>query len=156
MSIVKLPEVLCIHLKRFRFDAYFSTKISRHIQFPLKDLDMGPYLKQKDQLGCTYDLNTIITHYGGAAGCCLVTGRGSNVRVTVIIICGVKGTNICWREGVKSMQVVAWLLERGNVRVTVIIICGVRGEGVNSMQGLCVVFICGLTSVSRGSLCCIC
>ena len=39
-------QVLCIHLKRFRFDAYFSSKISRHIAFPLNDLDMGSYLKE--------------------------------------------------------------------------------------------------------------
>ena len=70
MSIVELPEVLCIHLKRFKFDAYFSSKISRHISFPLTKLDMGRYLKKQDQpsQACTYDLNAVITHYGGAGG----------------------------------------------------------------------------------------
>ena len=38
-------QVLCIHLKRFRFDAYFSSKISRHIAFPLHNLDLGPHLR---------------------------------------------------------------------------------------------------------------
>ena len=64
MNIIKLPEVnsltltlrlsatssliiqvLCIHLKRFRFDAYFSSKISRHIAFPIHSLDMHSYIK---------------------------------------------------------------------------------------------------------------
>jgi len=67
MSIVKLPEVLCIHLKRFRFDSYFSTKISRHIAFPLNDLDMSAYLKEVSG-SYHYTLNAIITHYGGAGG----------------------------------------------------------------------------------------
>jgi len=67
MSIVKLPEVLCIHLKRFRFDSYFSTKISRHIAFPLNDLDMSAYLKEVSG-SHHYTLNAIITHYGGAGG----------------------------------------------------------------------------------------
>lgn len=49
MKIVELPEVLCIHLKRFRFDTYLSTKISRHIKFPLVGLDMTPYLKEGNQ-----------------------------------------------------------------------------------------------------------
>ena len=71
MSIVELPEVLCIHLKRFRYDAYISTnKISRHIKFPLTGLSMVPFLKQ----GCAaggghlYNLDAVITHYGGAGG----------------------------------------------------------------------------------------
>ena len=70
MSIVTLPEVLCIHLKRFRFDAYISTKISRNIRFPLTGLSMEPFLKQKGGQGSThtYDLNAVITHYGGAGG----------------------------------------------------------------------------------------
>ncbi len=68
MSIASLPEVLCIHLKRFRFDAYFSTKIARHIRFPLSGLDMSPYLKQGHHFSHLYELNTVITHYGGAGG----------------------------------------------------------------------------------------
>ena len=46
-----LPQVLCIHLKRFRFDAYFSSKISRHIAFPMHDLDMGSYVKDSESVG---------------------------------------------------------------------------------------------------------
>lgn len=75
MSIVELPEVLCIHLKRFRYDAYISTnKISRHIKFPLTGLSMVPFLKQGSAAGGgqggghIYNLDAVITHYGGAGG----------------------------------------------------------------------------------------
>ena len=68
MSIVRLPEVLCIHLKRFRFDTYLSTKISRHIAFPLTDLDLSPHVKKEVDSCCGYDLNAVVTHYGGAGG----------------------------------------------------------------------------------------
>ena len=69
MSIVRLPEVLCVHFKRFRFDTYLSTKISRHIAFPLTDLDLSQYQKDMDNpLSSTYDLTAVVTHYGGAGG----------------------------------------------------------------------------------------
>jgi len=77
MIITSLPEVLCIHLKRFRFDSYFSSKISRHIGFPLSKLDLSQFLKTREDASspsCTYDLNAVITHYGGAGGS--VGGRG--------------------------------------------------------------------------------
>ena len=71
-SIIALPEVLCIHLKRFRFDAYISTKISRRISFPLTGLDLKAFMKQEPQKDThknhVYDLNAVITHYGGAGG----------------------------------------------------------------------------------------
>jgi len=39
----RLPEILCIHLKRFRCDSYFSNKISDHVVFPLHGFDLGPF-----------------------------------------------------------------------------------------------------------------
>lgn len=39
-----LPEVLTIHLKRFRHEPLFSSKISSHISFPIRGLDMKPWL----------------------------------------------------------------------------------------------------------------
>ena len=66
---MRLPEVLCVHFKRFRFDTYLSTKISRHIAFPLTDLDLSQYRKDSDNpLSSTYDLTAVVTHYGGAGG----------------------------------------------------------------------------------------
>ena len=39
-----LPDTLCIHLKRFRHDFAFSSKISTKVTFPLTDLDMSPWM----------------------------------------------------------------------------------------------------------------
>lgn len=36
MSIAKLPDVLSLHLKRFRHDGYWSSKVSTAVAFPLE------------------------------------------------------------------------------------------------------------------------
>ena len=41
--ISKLPKILCLHLKRFDA-AQNMKKIEDYVQFPEKDLNMGPYL----------------------------------------------------------------------------------------------------------------
>lgn len=41
---MELPEILCIHLKRFRHELMSSSKISNYVSFPLTQLDMRPYL----------------------------------------------------------------------------------------------------------------
>jgi ubiquitin C-terminal hydrolase len=40
--VAKLPKVLCLHLKRF--DSSYNKKIEDFVSFPIKGLDMGPYL----------------------------------------------------------------------------------------------------------------
>eukprot|EP00960_Hanusia_phi_P028873 747629-Hanusia_phi.AAC.2 len=49
LSLLKPPEVLTLHLKRFRYESLFGnnmgTKISEHIQFPIRGLDMRPFIK---------------------------------------------------------------------------------------------------------------
>ncbi|RVE45689.1 hypothetical protein evm_009659 [Chilo suppressalis] len=42
-GVVRLPEVLCVHLKRFRHELMFSAKVAARVSFPLRDLDMSPY-----------------------------------------------------------------------------------------------------------------
>jgi ubiquitin carboxyl-terminal hydrolase 20/33 len=41
-----LPEVLIITIKRFSHNSYFGSKLSRHVTFPLRGLDMAPFLAQ--------------------------------------------------------------------------------------------------------------
>merc|ERR1719357_635955 len=43
-QVTKLPDTLCIHLKRFRHDFAFSSKISTRVSFPLSGLDMSSWL----------------------------------------------------------------------------------------------------------------
>uniref|UniRef100_M3ZUK7 Ubiquitin carboxyl-terminal hydrolase n=1 Tax=Xiphophorus maculatus TaxID=8083 RepID=M3ZUK7_XIPMA len=66
-KVLKLPEILCIHLKRFRHEVMYSFKISSHVSFPLEGLDMQPFLaKESPSQVTTYDLLSVICHHGTA------------------------------------------------------------------------------------------
>eukprot|EP00063_Salmo_salar_P022170 XP_013997005.1 PREDICTED: ubiquitin carboxyl-terminal hydrolase 20-like isoform X1 [Salmo salar] len=66
-KVLQLPEILCIHLKRFRHEVMYSFKINSHVAFPLEGLDLRPFLA-KDSLSqiTTYDLLSVICHHGTA------------------------------------------------------------------------------------------
>lgn len=67
-KVQSLPEILCIHLKRFRHELMFSTKISTHVSFPLDGLDLQPFLaKDSSAQTTTYDLLSVICHHGTAS-----------------------------------------------------------------------------------------
>ncbi|XP_068958351.1 ubiquitin carboxyl-terminal hydrolase 33 [Petaurus breviceps papuanus] len=67
-KVQKFPEILCIHLKRFRHELMFSTKISTHVSFPLEGLDLQPFLaKDSPTQIVTYDLLSVICHHGTAS-----------------------------------------------------------------------------------------
>uniref|UniRef100_G1SDU0 Ubiquitin carboxyl-terminal hydrolase n=1 Tax=Oryctolagus cuniculus TaxID=9986 RepID=G1SDU0_RABIT len=66
-KVLRLPEVLCIHLKRFRHEVMYSFKISSHVSFPLEGLDLRPFLaKECTSQITTYDLLSVICHHGTA------------------------------------------------------------------------------------------
>ncbi|KAG5457911.1 MAG: hypothetical protein BJ554DRAFT_1968 [Olpidium bornovanus] len=71
-SVRSSAQTLMIHLKRFRYDSYFSSKITTHVQFPTKDLDMRPFVKTvAGEAGpeiTKYDLYALIHHRGGLGG----------------------------------------------------------------------------------------
>lgn len=73
--IRRLPEVLCLHLKRFRYNNFLRTKIDDYIQFPIQGLDMKRFvLTNKHETrgsSCgptTYDLVAFIEHHGSGLG----------------------------------------------------------------------------------------
>lgn len=67
--VLELPEMLCVHLKRFRHDLSYSSKISSPVNFPLVGLDMRPYLhKECKSKVSTYDLTAVICHHGTVGG----------------------------------------------------------------------------------------
>ncbi|KAG7300923.1 hypothetical protein JYU34_015272 [Plutella xylostella] len=41
--LVRLPEVVCIHLKRFRHELAYSSKLAAAVTFPTTSLDLAPY-----------------------------------------------------------------------------------------------------------------
>uniref|UniRef100_A0A8C9WYU0 Ubiquitin carboxyl-terminal hydrolase 33 n=1 Tax=Sander lucioperca TaxID=283035 RepID=A0A8C9WYU0_SANLU len=64
--------ILCVHLKRFRHELMFSTKISTHVSFPLEGLDLQPFLAKDSSAQTTnYDLLSVICHHGTASKECL-------------------------------------------------------------------------------------
>ncbi|KAF6206640.1 hypothetical protein GE061_017876 [Apolygus lucorum] len=82
-KVLKTPEVLCIHLKRFRHDLVFSSKIAGYIKFPLEGLDIKPYVHEDCQGGITkYNLISVICHHGasGSGGhyTCYALNRDTN------------------------------------------------------------------------------
>uniref|UniRef100_A0A6G1RDT9 ubiquitinyl hydrolase 1 n=1 Tax=Hypotaenidia okinawae TaxID=2861861 RepID=A0A6G1RDT9_9GRUI len=67
-KVQKFPEILCIHLKRFRHELMFSTKIGTHVSFPLEGLDLQPFLAKDSPVQIvTYDLLSVICHHGTAS-----------------------------------------------------------------------------------------
>jgi ubiquitin carboxyl-terminal hydrolase 20/33 len=81
LSIFKPPEVLCVHLKRFKHDTLFGTKISDTVVFPLDNLDVSPFCVQLDEdekkkkdfaqefpFSTNYELVSIVNHRGGYSG----------------------------------------------------------------------------------------
>lgn len=72
LTIWRLPPILVIQLKRFLFkNLYFKEKINKFVKFPLRDLDMAPYMCPNHKNGNQapiYDLYAVINHYGGLLG----------------------------------------------------------------------------------------
>lgn len=75
LSLIRLPEVMTLHIKRFRFDSYFGhmqggSKISDHVDFPLNDLDMGQFCKPSEgqRQSTVYDLLAVVEHRGAYHG----------------------------------------------------------------------------------------
>jgi len=75
--IRRLPNVLCLHLKRFRWSSYFRVKVDTYVEFPLCGLNMSHYVLNNSYEtrnsssggGCNeYDLAAVIVHHGSGAG----------------------------------------------------------------------------------------
>lgn len=67
----QLPQVLCIQLKRFRHESYFSSKVGTHVLFPVDHLDMKPFLHGSIGEDCPnsqYHLIAMISHRGTFSG----------------------------------------------------------------------------------------
>lgn len=66
-KVIDLPEVLCIHLKRFRHEYTYPSKVSTHVSFPLKELKMSMYIEDNYDTNdeeTSYDLFSCICHHG--------------------------------------------------------------------------------------------
>lgn len=69
LNLARAPEVLIVHLKRFRFTgAAVSGKVTLPVRYPLRGLDLRPYMaKDASESGeplPVYDLFAVSNHYG--------------------------------------------------------------------------------------------
>ena len=65
----RAPDILVIHLKRFRFQGRLRDKIEVRVDFPLEGLDLQSRLAIQDSDKSTlYDLVAVDNHYGGLGG----------------------------------------------------------------------------------------
>lgn len=67
----ELPQILCIHLKRFRWRRNAvhggKLKVDTHVKFPLEGLDMGHWMDETEggeHLKQSYDLYAVVVHQG--------------------------------------------------------------------------------------------
>lgn len=77
MELYKLPEILILHLKRFKtarigsYGSLFfpagSTKINSLVEFPIDEIDMEPFCKKKNQK-TKYQLIGVSNHFGEMGG----------------------------------------------------------------------------------------
>ena len=72
VTVSRLPEVLCLHIKRFRFtERGQSNKLHEVVHFPSQDLDFAPFCSP-DALSSVesskYNLAGIVTHTGDCEG----------------------------------------------------------------------------------------
>ncbi|TPX68522.1 hypothetical protein SpCBS45565_g03034 [Spizellomyces sp. 'palustris'] len=69
LSIDELPEVMCLHLKRFRYTNRRAarSKIDTYVQFPIEGLNMRPYTNRRQRgAPAIYDLYSAIVHHGSS------------------------------------------------------------------------------------------
>ena len=68
LNLWKLPEILVFHLKRFAYTRFLKNKIDTFVDFPIHDLDLSKYVKNKEGESYLYELYAISNHYGGMGG----------------------------------------------------------------------------------------
>ena len=66
LQMYKSPEVLIMHLKRFR--PRFYEKLSTTIEFPIDAFDLSPYLIGPERDRQVYDLYAVSNHFGSVMG----------------------------------------------------------------------------------------
>lgn len=72
--IRRLPNVLCLHVKRFRWQSCCRVKVDTYVEFPLRGFNMSHYVlnmpetRNSSKGDSEYDLAAVIVHHGTGAG----------------------------------------------------------------------------------------
>eukprot|EP00479_Gromia_sphaerica_P008840 TRINITY_DN3536_c0_g1_i1.p1 TRINITY_DN3536_c0_g1~~TRINITY_DN3536_c0_g1_i1.p1 ORF type:complete len:184 (-),score=29.35 TRINITY_DN3536_c0_g1_i1:268-819(-) len=64
MDLWSVPDILVIHLKRFQYTRAFRDKINTLVNFPLKNLDLSPWIVNENNKSMKYDLYAVSNHMG--------------------------------------------------------------------------------------------
>jgi ubiquitin carboxyl-terminal hydrolase 4/11/15 len=67
-QLFRLPEILMIHLKRFKSRGMWNEKLNSFVDFPVSGLDLSEYALGAQQHAPIYDLYAVSNHYGGMGG----------------------------------------------------------------------------------------
>uniref|UniRef100_A0A673GZD5 Ubiquitin carboxyl-terminal hydrolase n=1 Tax=Sinocyclocheilus rhinocerous TaxID=307959 RepID=A0A673GZD5_9TELE len=68
MQIWKVPPILLVHLKRFKYDGRWREKLQTLVDFPLDNLDLSQYVIGPKPNLKKYSLYAVSNHYGGLDG----------------------------------------------------------------------------------------
>ncbi|XP_048025458.1 ubiquitin carboxyl-terminal hydrolase 8 isoform X1 [Megalobrama amblycephala] len=68
MQIWKVPPILLVHLKRFKYDGRWREKLQTLVDFPLDNLDLSQYVIGPKPNLKKYNLYAVSNHYGGMDG----------------------------------------------------------------------------------------
>ncbi|KAG9454564.1 hypothetical protein H6P81_007468 [Aristolochia fimbriata] len=68
LDLWRLPDILVFHLKRFSYSRYMKNKLDTLVNFPIHNLDLSKYVKQKEAESHVYELYAVSNHYGGLGG----------------------------------------------------------------------------------------
>ncbi|XP_051580072.1 ubiquitin carboxyl-terminal hydrolase 8-like [Myxocyprinus asiaticus] len=68
MQIWKVPPILLVHLKRFKYDGRWREKLQTLVDFPLDNLDLSQYVIGPKHNLKKYNLYAVSNHYGGMDG----------------------------------------------------------------------------------------
>ncbi|KAL0225406.1 hypothetical protein RCL1_003318 [Eukaryota sp. TZLM3-RCL] len=68
IELYSVPDILIIHLKRFKYDSFFRDKIDVFIDYPVQGLNLEPYVINSQGKSCIYDLFAVSIQVGGLGG----------------------------------------------------------------------------------------
>ena len=75
MRLHRLPPVLVLHIKRFKFKGTAREKLTTNVTFPLRDLQLTQFVSEEAQASGggqegsqSYDLFAVSHHYGNMVG----------------------------------------------------------------------------------------
>jgi len=66
LDIWKLPPAFIVHLKRFKYNGFHFSKLSKLVRFPVtEELDMSQYVSGPNDTPTKYRLYGVLNHFGG-------------------------------------------------------------------------------------------